>query len=160
MTRTLPPKTTMSDPLPLRTEFLFRMTLGVGAPQHTGPSTGVERRVVPVTSGTFEGPSIKGELVPGTAGDWIRIEPDGTSHLDVRMVLKTDKGATLYVSYTGVRAGDKEVLARVGSTRDSFHTLVHSINSTKRSPKEPQTRRNTTSARTSALKPRTRNWTG
>jgi len=53
-------------PLPLTTEFLFRMVLQAGAPQmETGAEArGGMLRVVPVTGGTFEGPGLKGTLVP------------------------------------------------------------------------------------------------
>lgn len=32
--------------------------------------------------GKFEGPKMRGTLVPG-GGDWEIVEPDGTAHLDV-----------------------------------------------------------------------------
>ena len=103
-------------PLPLKTEFLFRMVLTAGTPQmSTGPAArGGELRVIPVTGGTFEGPGLKGELVPGTTADWLRVEADGTSHMDVRLVMKTDKGQLFYMSYSGVRTGSPAVLARLG----------------------------------------------
>jgi len=103
-------------PLPLTTEFLFRMVLSAGTPQMSTGATarGGELRVIPVTGGSFEGPGMKGELVPGTTADWLRVEADGTAHMDVRLVLRTDRGQLLYMSYTGLRSGDPEVLARLG----------------------------------------------
>jgi len=101
-------------PLPLRSEFLFRMVLTAGAPQMIAAGPGKELRVVPVTGGTFEGPSLKGDLVPGTTADWLRVEPDGTAHMDVRLVLKTTSGATLFMSYSGVRHGPPAVLEKLG----------------------------------------------
>ena len=103
-------------PLPLKTEFLFRMVLAAGAPQmSTGANArGGELRVIPVTAGTFEGPNLRGELVPGTTADWLRVEPDGTAHMDVRLVMRTDRGQTFYMSYTGIRHGPPEVIARLG----------------------------------------------
>jgi hypothetical protein len=102
-------------PAALNTEFLFRLTIGVGAMQMETAKDAFagQRRVVPVTSGSFSGPTMKGELIPGTTADWIRMEPDLTAHLDVRLVLKTDKGQTIYMTYTGIRTGPEEVLARV-----------------------------------------------
>ncbi len=103
-------------PLPLSTEFLFRMVLIAGTPQmETGADArGGALRVVPVTGGTFEGPNIKGTLVPGTTADWLRSEPDGTSHMDVRLVMKTDKGQFFYMSYSGIRHGPADVIAKLG----------------------------------------------
>ena len=60
-------------PLPLQTEFLFRMVLSVGAPQMAGTARNGELRIIPVTGGTAEGPRFKGEVLPGTAGDWLRV---------------------------------------------------------------------------------------
>ena len=101
-------------PLPLNTEFLFRMVLQAGAPQMSAAGAGKELRVIPVTGGTFEGPLLKGELIPGTTADWLRVEPDGTAHMDVRLVMRTDKGQHFYMHYSGVRSGPPEVLARLG----------------------------------------------
>ena len=103
-----------SEPLPLRTEFLFRMVLQAGAPQMSAAGAGKELRVIPVTGGTFEGPSLKGEVVAGTTADWLRVEPDGTAHMDVRLVMRTDRGQHFYMHYSGVRTGPAEVLARLG----------------------------------------------
>ena len=104
-------------PLPLKTEFLFRMALDAGAMQMTtgAAARGGELRGVPVTGGRVEGPTLKGELVPGTTADWLRVEADGTSHMDVRLVMRTDKGQSFYMHYSGVRSGPPEVLAKLGS---------------------------------------------
>ena len=105
-----------ANPLPLRTEFLFRMALEAGAPQmSTGAGArGGELRVIPVTGGTFDGPSLKGTLVPGTTADWLRVEADGTAHMDVRLVMRTEQGQNFYMHYSGVRTGPPDVLARLG----------------------------------------------
>ena len=97
-------------PLPLNTEFLFRMVLNAGAPHM---STG-DLRVVPVTGGTFEGPGLKGSLVPGTTADWLRVEADGTSRMDVRLVMRTEAGQLFYMQYSGVRHGPADVIAALG----------------------------------------------
>jgi hypothetical protein len=106
----------MTSPLPLNTEYLFRMVLTAGTPQmETKPDArGGMLRVIPVIGGTFEGPKLKGMLVPGTTADWLRVEPDGTAHMDVRLVMKTDKGQTFFMHYSGVRHGPADVIARLG----------------------------------------------
>src|SRR3954468_9520730 len=103
-----------SSPLPLDTEFLFRIVLSAGTPQLIAPGRGGELRVIPVTGGSFEGPALRGEVLPGTTADWLRVEADGTAHMDVRLVLRTDRGQMLYLSYSGIRTGTPEVLARLG----------------------------------------------
>lgn len=103
-----------TTPLPLNSEFLFRMALQAGTPQMAAAGPGQELRVIPVTGGSFEGPSLRGEVVPGTTADWLRVEPDGTAHMDVRLVMRTDKGQHFYMHYSGVRAGPPAVLAQLG----------------------------------------------
>ena len=72
----------MSD---VKTEFLFDIsgdldregTINLGAtPQ------GI-RLIVYVTRGTFEGPRMKGVVLPG-GGDWYTTRPDGTGVVDAR----------------------------------------------------------------------------
>ena len=100
-------------PLPLKSEFLFRVVLSVGAPQSVGATRNGELRIVPVTGGTAEGPRFKGQVLPGTAADWLRVDADGTAHMDVRLTLKAEGGGIVYMHYTGIRTGSAEVLARL-----------------------------------------------
>jgi hypothetical protein len=100
-------------PLPLTSEFLFRMALSAGAPQMAGTARNGELRVVPVTGGTLQGPRFNGEVLPGTAADWLRVDPDGTAHMDVRLTVKSATGGIVYMHYSGIRTGAPEVLARL-----------------------------------------------
>jgi hypothetical protein len=61
------------------------------------------RVTVSVTEATFVGPKITASAIPGVAGaDWPLVRSDGTLLLDVRLNLRTDDGADIYVSYAGV----------------------------------------------------------
>jgi hypothetical protein len=102
-------------PLPLTHDFLFRMVLSVGVPQMVGATRNGELRVVPVTGGTVEGPRFSGEVLPGTAADWLRVDPDGTAHMDVRLTLKSVTGGIVFMHYSGIRTGAPDVLARLNS---------------------------------------------
>ena len=59
------------------------------------------RMVGPVTGGTFEGERLRGTVL-GSGADWLLVRPDGWGNIDVRMQLRTDDGAVIYVSYTGL----------------------------------------------------------
>lgn len=63
-------------------------------------------------------PAWRGILPDG--GDWLILRPDGVLEHDVRITLKTDDGAFIYVRYTGIRHGPPEVMARLaqGETVD------------------------------------------
>jgi len=54
------------------------------------------RRIVPITGGAFEGPSIRGEVVPG-GEDWQLTRPDGDMELYARYLLKTHDGHLIQV---------------------------------------------------------------
>lgn len=97
-------------PLPLDTEYLFTMDLTVGAPQPV--SAGL--RVVPVLGGVVSGPVLQGEVLGAASADWLRVEPDGTAHMDVRFTIQAASGSLVYVSYSGIRTGSAEVLERLG----------------------------------------------
>ena len=56
--------------------FAFEARVTVATPQIIGQSSRGLRRVVPITGGTFEGPRIRGRVVPGGA-DWQVVRPDG-----------------------------------------------------------------------------------
>ena len=106
----------MTAPLPLVTEYLFSMDSTVGAPQMAGKgSDGHDLRIVPVTGGVVSGPALQGEVLGGTAADWLRVEADGTAHIDVRLTIKAASGGLVYVQYGGIRTGKPEVLARLGA---------------------------------------------
>jgi len=61
-----------ADAPPLRSELLMDLVLDLGPAQNLAP-----RRIVPVTGGTFEGPDVRGIVLPGGA-DWVCRRPDGT----------------------------------------------------------------------------------
>lgn len=59
------------------------------------------RVVVECTGGRFDGPRLAGTVAAPT-GDWVRVGADGTLRIDVRMLLRTDDGADILMTYTGV----------------------------------------------------------
>lgn len=61
-----------------------------------GESKRGERRVIPITGGTFEGPNIRGEVIPG-GEDWQLVRPDGVTELYARYLLRTDDGYVIQV---------------------------------------------------------------
>jgi hypothetical protein len=73
---------------------------------------------VPLIGGTFAGPELNGNLIPGASADWQIVLADGTTLGDIRYTLQTGAGALLYVQSRGVRHGPAEVLARLGRGED------------------------------------------
>ena len=99
--------------------FAFEARVEVGAPLEVGRLPRGTRRIVPILRGTFEGPGIKGRVMPGGA-DWQIIGADGFSELDTRYTLETDKGHVIYVQNAGIRHAPPDVMQRLqrGETVD------------------------------------------
>jgi len=100
-----------------RFEFLMRIAADVGELMTMGGGPLGERRVVGITGGTFEGPQLKGAIVPGGA-DWQIVRADGVLDIDARYALRTDGGALIRVVSQGFRHGPPEVLAALGRGED------------------------------------------
>lgn len=98
----------------IRTTPLMTLKLTVNGMQAIGATPNGNRRVGLVAGGTFEGPKLKGTVLPGGA-DWIIARPDASTTLDVRIVLETDDGALIGMTYRGMRHGPEDVMAKVNS---------------------------------------------
>ena len=98
----------------IRTAPLFVLTLQVAGMQVIGATPNGNRRIGLVAGGTFEGARLKGTVLPGGA-DWIIVRPDGSTTLNVRLVLQTDDGATIGMTYRGMRHGPPAVMERLNA---------------------------------------------
>jgi hypothetical protein len=84
--------------LPVEHVFTITANTSINA-SIDGP--GGTRIIIDASSGTFAGPKLKG-TVKGPGGDWVILRPNGTLVLDVRLLLETDDGAAIYMTYRGV----------------------------------------------------------
>ncbi len=81
---------------------LGKIEAQLGEPVPVGRGPLGSRVVIDVTSVTLTGDRINAELATNDAADWATFSEDGTvAALDVRLTLKTDDGALIYVEYTG-----------------------------------------------------------
>jgi hypothetical protein len=94
-------------------EFLMRIAADVGELMTLGGGPLGERRVVAITGGSFEGPALRGTIVPGGA-DWQIVRADGVLDIDARYAIRTEAGALVRVVSQGYRHGAPEVLAALG----------------------------------------------
>ena len=76
------------------------MRATLAPPLAVGATPEGTRAIFDVTGGTFEGPRLRGRVLPSGA-DWGRFRPDGSFAVDVRVVLETDDDALIYVAYRG-----------------------------------------------------------
>jgi len=104
---------TAADVPPPKLEFLMQLTAELDAPQVVGETPQGDRRIVPVTGGSFSGPKLKGQVLSGGGGDWLLFRKDGVAQLDVRTTLRTEDGALIYVTYRGVSIIPADARARI-----------------------------------------------
>lgn len=79
-----------------KTEFMWDAKVKIGNTINVGESKRGVRRVIPITGGSFSGPKIKGEVLPG-GEDWQLVRPDGDTELYARYLLKTDDGHVIQI---------------------------------------------------------------
>jgi hypothetical protein len=79
-----------------KTELMWEAKVKIANTINVGESKRGVRRVIPITGGTFSGPKIKGEVLPG-GEDWQLVRPDGDTELNARYLLKTDDGIVIQV---------------------------------------------------------------
>lgn len=79
-----------------KTEFMWNAKVKVSSLIMLGESKRGTRRVIPITGGTFEGPNIKGEVLPA-GEDWQLVRPDGDTELYARYLLKTHDGHVIQI---------------------------------------------------------------
>lgn len=81
-------------------EYLMTYRADLKAPVAVGAGPTGTRMIYDVTGGSFEGPKLKGKLLPSGA-DWLQIGSDGVGQLDVRTTFETNDGAYIYLQYSG-----------------------------------------------------------
>ncbi len=84
-------------------EHLFTITVKVGDTSNAlirgGPSG--SRLIAAVEGGTFSGDRLSGTVIP-PGGDWVTLRDDRSIKLDVRVLLVTDDGESILMTYQGI----------------------------------------------------------
>lgn len=128
----------------MQTEHLFDYTAVLKPPVVIGPGRNGNRLFYEVREGRLSGPKLSGEILTG-GGDWALVGEDGWTRVDVRGQCRTDDGAILYLSYTGlieptdafreaVATGSEtdfddqywRVLIEIETGDERYHWLTHS----------------------------------
>jgi hypothetical protein len=95
-------------------EHLARFNVNLEAPiWELGATSDLgRRRIIPITSGSFEGKRLKGTILNNGA-DWQVVTAQGLAIIDTRYLLKTNDGALIYLQTKGFRYGPPQVMAEV-----------------------------------------------
>jgi hypothetical protein len=96
----------------LPSEFIMNLAVDVGELVSMGEAPQGERRVVAIHGGSFEGPALRGTILPGA--DWQLMRRDGVLEIDARYALREEGGGIVQVVSQGYRHGPPEVLAALG----------------------------------------------
>ena len=97
----------------LQSRPLFEISIDLHPIQEIGSTPAGHRRVIPVAGGHFNGERINGIVLPHAGSDLLLMRADGSFQQDVRLVLRTDDGALILMTYRGVRHSPPEVSRRI-----------------------------------------------
>src|SRR5438094_10236179 len=87
----------------MNTRLLMMMHVNVATPQNIGAVPHGTRRTAPLSGGDFEGPRLRGTVLPGGSADWLLLRADDVLEMDLRVTLRTDDGALIYMRSIGLR---------------------------------------------------------
>lgn len=91
----------MNQPAVLGSEHLMRLAAEFDEPQTIENGPHGTRRILYMTGGSFAGARLSGAVLPRGA-DWVTARADGVFQLDIRLTLRTDDGALIYVNSNGL----------------------------------------------------------
>ena len=97
----------------LRPRHLFTITMKLSPTLELGDTPAGKRRVFTVSGGEFVGDRMRGEVLAQAGSDLLLVRGDGSAQQDVRLILRTDDGALILMTYRGVRHASAEVNARI-----------------------------------------------
>ena len=93
------------DPKGPELEYVVTLHVTLGQAFQVGDTGKGTRTVIPITGGTFEGPNIKGEVLPGGAD--YQMQLDGRTEIEAIYCIRTDDGVSIHVRNCGIiKMGD------------------------------------------------------
>ncbi len=93
-------------------EFALQLRVTIDGTYTVGETERGKRIVIPITGGTFEGPLLKGTILPGGA-DYQMANADGTrTELEAIYSIKTDDGVYIHVRNRGLVCDGKDAEGR------------------------------------------------
>lgn len=103
----------------LELRFVMELVVHIDPALEVGTTPHGFRRVIPISGGTFEGPDIRGVVVPGGA-DWNIRRTDDVAEVWARYTLQTDDGVLISITNAGLSRGAHGTPERYARTVPSF----------------------------------------
>jgi hypothetical protein len=94
------PQQQSGEPKAPELEYVVRLNVSLGQAFTVGDTGKGTRTVIPITGGTFEGPNIKGEVLPGGAD--YQMQCDGRTEIEAIYCIRTDDGVSIHVRNCGI----------------------------------------------------------
>ena len=94
------PQQQNGEPKAPELEYVVRLNVTLGQAYSSGNNGKGTRTIIPITGGTFEGPDIKGEVLPGGADYQLAV--DGRNEVEAIYCIRTDDGVTIHVRNNGI----------------------------------------------------------
>jgi len=105
-----------ADPKAPQLHFVFEEQVTLASDIPVGETPIGKRNIVPITGGTFEGPGLRGKIMPG-GWDWQLTHPSGCFDLRADYMIQTDDGVIIHVINQGMvcpnSAGKRDALFTV-----------------------------------------------
>ncbi len=95
----------------IQTEFLFTIGLDFEFSVLGETPYGI-RRIARLKKGSFEGPKLKGTILPG-GGAWTLVRRDDVLDIEVRLLLETSDKHQIYMHWKALRDVPKDVADRL-----------------------------------------------
>ena len=80
---------------------MYEATVGIAPLEDVGEVSSGHQRIIPIIGGSFEGPNIRGKVIPGAA-DWNLVRNDGVIVVSASYFLRTDDGVCIKIQNQGV----------------------------------------------------------
>ncbi len=106
-----------------RLEFAFEEVVTLGQAIPLGDTPLGKRNIIPITGGTFEGPGIKGLIIPG-GWDWQLTRADGCTEIEADYMIHTDDDVVINVINVGVLCPPREGQPSPVRTQPRFEAPV------------------------------------
>jgi hypothetical protein len=103
-------------------ELLYECDATLAPFEEFGKTSEGQRRIYPITGGTFKGPQIRGTVVSG-GSDWNLIRDDGAITVEAPYYLRTHDGVLIRIVNKGVGAGGSPPVD--AATGERFYMFTH-----------------------------------
>ncbi len=92
-------------------EFVCELKVSTDKMQSVGMTAHGERRIIPITGGTFEGPKLKGIVLNGGADYQFANKENTRTEIEAIYTIKTDDGVVIHIRNVGLVFKTKEAVA-------------------------------------------------